>query len=377
MATHAAAIASASDIFPLLHLMQESQRAVLKDLFLRTWPQATPLSHTLKNIDHTAASSSDSYHDFRYSHTKVGSDISQVAEWLTRRNLVMVALALPGAGKSHLLYQLAVQNEAYVVRQHAEVLTYAMQWLCAECPAFGRTKHELQVLTSTLRDTILKFCLAHTVTLLQLLRSTSSAKNCEMISPSEFLRFLEDGGYDYVNTVFKDLNSSLAFGTAWWLQKTVVKEIKMLTKMPLVEGWEETDELLRRTPEILPFTVAGDVPLWNIGSNGSVFTGTSLHLGSIKDPISSFMKPLRINFNCSSKFLRDFPSVISHWQPEMVEKSLREDMNIPPTLSSSMMEKTKQLLQGRAGFTASFKSAVFTVMKENPQMRDLNDIFHL
>ena len=206
------------------------------------------------------------------------------------------------------------------------------------------------------------------------------------IQPVQFLRYLENGGeidildvFNSINNRFIDTNNCDSLLNLITLKKKIVKEIVDITKLPVVEAWDEAGLLMEWAADQIPFTddSCGLNPkslynsetrmLENAGSaltvacrlanespaNTTIFCGTALRLAVMEAHIPKSLKNLvKIS---TDNYFKSY-NVLKMWDKETVLQSLEEDLNLKELKMNN--DIVSYLLQGRPRLTSLFKTSL-------------------
>jgi hypothetical protein len=302
---------------------------------------------------------------------------------------IVINLGLSGSGKMHLLTQLVQQGERWVLLYDCGSNAREIGQIIRD---YWRTKpkdklgyyHEF---SADLELMMLNFQLAHAFTLLRLLQGG------RLEEPGQFLRYVENGGQADIGRTFEVLLSEMqSIPRSQKLKNLALGEICQLTKVPVVEAWDEAGLLIQwggytkhflKRDDIKTTTGAGMVPFSNHPDNprtefdavsgtlqkaGSAFTvacrvaresdaktifcGTALRLSKVEADISKdLLKRVKMTTDRNAR-------VLNPWSADNVMTSLQEDLQligIPPTT----LDTIAYVLQGRPRLVSTFKSKLY------------------
>lgn len=328
--------------------------------------------------------------NFQYSKSDIGKkEVEEVIHGGDQRRIhgdreekILFNLGPPGAGKTHLVIQLAVQGKAFVLlyncNQNAKRLSKIIEDIRAQvAPApkiitedyrynifsprpfrkdlylapFGivrgvtnksRVVSDYDRLACSIQLAISNFALANALTLLKLVQSDS-------INPVQFLRFLEYADQEDVYNIFDTIQAKVkTISESQNLKNKVIEEINKRVALPVVEAW---DELWDRE-----FMVARDAAdrIARQSINKTIFCGEDM-----------LFDIAGVDY---------FSNVLKFWSEDKVYKNLSEDLNLSG-VREDIMDTVTYVLQGRPQLTTIFKNQVYHVRKTLPDIQDINDIF--
>jgi len=368
-----------------LFVLQETQQKVLGPIFRRPWPLITPKKPGLNSLHERF--------NFLYTDSKVGKAARQnlLALLEADNTMIVINLGLSGAGKTHMITQLAQRGERWVLlyecgSSNARLIGLAIETRRRNNPRGSLVDYEN--FASELKLVMLHFQLATAFALLQLL------KHGELKEPGQFLRYLENGGQEDIERTFTVLRQDLAdLETAWRMKKIVFREISKLVKLPIIEVWDEAGVLTQWAAGMVPFSNHPDNPktafnpatrsLENAGSAFTVacriardtsdartiFCGAALRLSNVGADISKdLLKPVKTTSDPS------VPRVLEPWDENAVQANLEEDLELDG-VPKDVLETISYTLQGRARLSSTFKARLFDAAaaegKTNPSPDDI------
>ncbi|KAL6050467.1 hypothetical protein QOT17_019778 [Balamuthia mandrillaris] len=359
----------------MISAFQEEQKKVLGPLYLRSWPVVTP----------SKADPEKPYENFNFLYADSGIGKVALQNLLALLNnistKIVINLGLSGAGKTHLLVQLAQRGECWVLfydcgsnaREIGNIIeddkiVTKFDTLMAYEQFAGRTKLAM-----------LNFQLAQAYTLLRLLRDGA------LKEPGQFLRYLENGGQADVRQAFVVLRRIVEdLSTSQHLKNLVLTEIKQLGKKPVVEAWDEAGLLTQWGAGLVPFSNHPNNPrtrydptsgsLIDAGSAftlacrlaresdaKTIFCGTALRLSNVEADVSKdLLKRVKTTTD------PEVPRVLEPWSADVVLKNLREDLrldDVPPTT----LDTIAYVLQGRPRLTTVFKGQLYHTLRQGKE----------
>lgn len=333
--------------------------------------------------------------DFLHSSSSIGgAAFDRLVEFLRPTNTkILINLGLSGAGKSHMLYCLAVDKKYYVLLYDCYNNPGKLEdiiedyWMATK--RHTSKLHAVTVFADWLELLITNFTLANAFTLLHLIKTYN-------IQPDGFLHYLENGGKEDIKEVFDVIRAEVhTVEAANELKAFVVEEIANLTRTPVIEAWNEATVLAGWADGEIPFNTAPNNPIVLDRATGSlknggnaftvacrvahksektktIFCGRALRLLNLEDHIT----------NDRLKRVTISTGILHPWGVEEVEQSLREDLNLEVEhdgqkkllIEPKTLDTIIYILQGRPSLVTVFKHKLYDIKADPPDDVDPNDI---